>query len=50
MNIEEINSKLEKLKIILVNKKIIKSNESIGIQHLVKYSNFLKYPNNIQGD
>jgi hypothetical protein len=47
METQEINEKLEKLRKILIEKNIISDNESIGIRHLVKYSNFLKYPNNV---
>jgi len=46
MTIEEMNKKISKLKIILIEKKIITNEETIGIKHLVKYNNLLKYGKN----
>ena len=43
MNIEQYNKDLERLRIILIQKKIISETDSIGTKQFFKYNNFLKY-------
>lgn len=38
---EKFNKDLEKLRLILIEKQIIKSDESIGIKQFVKYHRFI---------
>jgi hypothetical protein len=43
INNERFKKDLESLRLILIDKKIISENESIGVKQFVKYSHMLKY-------
>ena len=43
INNERFQKDLEKLRLILIDKKIISENETIGIKQFVRYSQILRY-------
>lgn len=46
MNVNKYEKDLEKLRIILIEKGIIKQEETIGVKQFVKYFQLIRYHNN----